>query len=305
VTNGASNLSQSVRRRLLNLSRETGQDYNRLLVRYALERFLYRLGQSEHADRFILKGAMLFAVWSGQQYRATQDLDLLGTGDHSIGELEQVFREIAQTETDHPDAMAFIANSVTAEAIRQDRAYEGVRIRMQSRLGSARLPLIIDIGFGDAVTPSPDETEFPVLLDAPKPKIRSYPRPTLISEKLEAMVVLGNANSRMKDFADIWYLAQHFDFDGPTLCDAISNTFNRRGTQLPVRPVALTEQFAQRPEKQAQWSAFIRRVDPTGVPPEFPEAVAAIAVFLRPVIDHLTGDSRPPQHWQAGDQWLL
>lgn len=303
MTRGESNLSQSVRQRLLNLSRETGQDYNRLLVRYALERLLYRLSRSDHADRFILKGAMLFAVWSRQQYRATQDLDLLGTGGHSTAELEQVFREIVQTETDHPDAMAYDAESVTAEVIREDMAYEGVRVRMESQLGNARLPLIIDIGFGDAITPTPDETEFPVLLDAPKPKIRSYPRETVISEKLEAMVILGNANSRMKDFADTWYLAQHFDFEGQTLCDAVAGTFQRRGTEVPVRPVAFSHEFARREDKQAQWAAFNRRAAPTSIPADFAEAVAGIASFLGPVLDHLAGGSAQPQVWQAGGHW--
>jgi len=303
VSNQDANIAQSVRQRLLNLARQTGQDYNRLLVRYSLERILYRLSQSEHADRFILKGAMLFAVWSGQQYRSTQDLDLLGTGDNSPAGLEDVLREVCGVETGVPDGMAYAPETVAAEIIREDMQYEGVRLRVESRLGTARIPLIIDVGFGDAITPAPLEEEFPVLLDAPAPRIRAYPRESVIAEKLEAMISLGEANSRMKDFADVYFLSKHFDFDGPVLAEAIANTFARRETPIIEAPAAFTEEFAGLDHKQAQWRAFLRRTAPQGIPEGFPDVVAGIATFLGPILSHLAANQPLPNHWQAPGPW--
>jgi predicted nucleotidyltransferase component of viral defense system len=303
VSDQNANVAQSVRQRLLNLARQTGQDYNRLLVRYSLERILYRLSQSEHADRFILKGAMLFAVWSGQQYRSTQDLDLLATGDNSLAGLEELLREVCAVETGVPDGMAYAPETVTAEIIREDMQYEGVRLRIESALGTARIPLIIDVGFGDAVTPAPLEKEFPVLLDAPAPRIKAYPRESVIAEKLEAMVSLGEANSRMKDFADVYFLSKHFDFDGAVLAQAIAGTFARRGTTVVEAPAAFTEEFAGLDHKQAQWRAFLRRAAPQGIPDSFADVVAGIATFLGPIMSHLAASQPIPHQWQAPGPW--
>jgi len=303
VSDQKASIAQSVRQRLLNLARQTGQDYNRLLVRYSLERYLYRLSQSDHADRFILKGAMLFAVWSGQQYRSTQDLDLLGTGENSPEALNDVLRDVCRTDTSTPDGMSYAADTVAAEVIREDMKYEGVRIRLESRLGTARIPLIVDVGFGDAITPAPREEEFPVLLDAPAPRIRSYPRESVIAEKLEAMVSLGEANSRMKDFADAYFLSKHFDFDGPILAEAIANTFQRRNIPIIDAPVALTEEFAELSQKKAQWRAFLRRTAPQGIPDSFADVVVGIAIFLSPILSHLAADQPLPTHWQAPGPW--
>ncbi|MCL2701951.1 MAG: nucleotidyl transferase AbiEii/AbiGii toxin family protein, partial [Phycisphaerae bacterium] len=182
MTNNNANLAQSIRQRLLNMANKTGQDYNRLLVRYSLERLLFRIGQSPSAGRFILKGAMLLAAWTDRQYRATQDLDLLGTGDNSPEELARAFREIAATPASTPDGMTYLAESVATDLIREDMRYEGVRVRLESRLGNARIPLIVDVGFGDAITPAPQTAEFPALLDMPAPTIRMYPRETVVAE---------------------------------------------------------------------------------------------------------------------------
>ena len=303
MSNQNANIAQSVRQRLLNLARQTGQDYNRLLVRYSLERILYRLSQSEHADRFILKGAMLFAVWSGQQYRSTQDLDLLGTGDNSPADLKNVLREVCGIEIGVLDGMAYDPETVTAEIIREDMQYEGVRIRIESKLGTARIPLIIDVGFGDAVTPAPREEEFPALLDVPAPRIRAYPRESVIAEKLEAMVSLGEANSRMKDFADVYFLSKHFDFDGPVLAEAIASTFARRKTPIIEAPAAFTDKFAGLDHKQAQWRAFLRRTTPQGIPEGLSDVVAGIATFLGPILAHLATNQPLPQRWQAPGPW--
>jgi predicted nucleotidyltransferase component of viral defense system len=303
-TNDA-NIAHSVRQRLLNLARKTEQDYNRILVRYSLERLLYRMSISDFKDRFILKGAMLFAVWSDQQYRATQDLDLMGIGSNSPQQVADAFGQIAETVPQTPDGMAYISDTITAGLIREDMKYEGVRIRMDSRLGNARIPLSIDVGFGDSITPPPTSGQYPVLLDAPAPVLDMYRQETAIAEKLHAMVERGVLNSRMKDFADIWYLSQHFDFKGQTLADAIVSTFARRELTIPAEPIAFTAEFAQRDDKQTQWKAFIRRSSPEGLPNQFEQVVDGIAAFAAPILSHLAAGQPIPGRWQAPGPWQV
>jgi predicted nucleotidyltransferase component of viral defense system len=195
------NVAASVRQRLLALSRERIEPFDLTLVRYGSERLLYRLSQSHYVDRFLLKGAMLFRVWTEETHRPTRDIDLLGFGANDTDELAQIFREVSQTDVE-PDGLVFRPETVKAESIREEAAYAGIRITMEAKLENARIPIQVDIGFGDAVTPGPEEVQYPVLLDLPAPRLRSYPVYTVIAEKLEAMVLLGEANSRMKDFYD-------------------------------------------------------------------------------------------------------
>jgi len=252
-------VTQSVRQRLLNRSRETGEDYNLLLTRYAVERLLYRLSQSEHADAFVLKGAMLFTVWTGALHRPTRDLDLLGFGDPSEERLVDVFRNICDQAVDN-DGMIFDANSVTAAPIRDEHAYAGIRLRLAAKLGNARINLQVDVGFGDVVTPEARTETYPTLLDQPSPRLRVYPPESVVAEKLEAMVSLGMANSRMKDFYDMWVLLQQFDLDGAGLAAAIQATFERRRTTIPSSvPLAFTDEFAGDSDKQRQWIGFLKR----------------------------------------------
>jgi hypothetical protein len=246
---------------------------------------------------------MLFAVWSDRQYRATQDMDLLGTGSNSPDELVRVFHDISQVAAPAPDGMTYLADSITAAAIREDLKYEGVRVRIESRLGNARIPLTVDVGFGDAVTPAPAMAEFPVLLDAPAPAIKMYPREAVVAEKLEALVSLGQDNSRMKDFADLWFLARHFAFDGPLLAKAVASTFRRRQTALDGQPVALTPAFARAAVKQAQWTAFVRRTSPEGIPSDLAEVIEGIAAFVVPILEHLAGGRPVPRTWVAAGPW--
>ncbi|MFQ5571042.1 MAG: nucleotidyl transferase AbiEii/AbiGii toxin family protein, partial [Rhodothermales bacterium] len=255
-----SNVAVSVRQRLLNRARAQEEDYQVLLTRYVLERFLYRLSQSLHRDRFVVKGAMLFLLWKGEFHRTTRDLDLLAFGSSEIAHLEAVVREICTVAVEVEDGIVFHPETIQGRAIREDQIYDGVRVTVVARLGSARLPLQIDIGFGDAIIPAPAKEDFPVLLDFPAPALPVYPRETVVAEKFQAMVELGITNSRMKDFYDLWYLSGHFAFDGPTLVRAITATFERRGTPLPsTLPLALTAEFADDPTKQTQWNAFLRR----------------------------------------------
>jgi predicted nucleotidyltransferase component of viral defense system len=222
------NTAASVRQRLLNLSRTTGEDFQLILTRYAMERLLYRLGTSKYASRFILKGALLFTLWTGQMHRPTRDLDLLGSGENSEQALAEAFGALCGT-TATDDGMTFDADSVSVAPIREDQEYGGQRVRLKAKLGNARVDLQIDVGFGDAITPGPVTVSYPTLLGMESPRLRAYPRETVVAEKLEAIVKLGLANSRMKDFYDLHVLAERFPFEGPIVCDAIAATFARRG----------------------------------------------------------------------------
>lgn len=221
----------SIAARLLRRSRETGEDHQVLLTRYGLERLMYRLGRSESASQFVVKGAMMFLVWHGTPLRVTRDLDLLATRQPTPDELRDLFRSLCRMSVED-DGVVFDEASVTVEEIREDQQYGGLRVTMRGRLGTIRLPIQVDVGFGDAVTPAPKLEPFPALLDFPPPVLRLYPRETTVAEKADAMVQLGLANSRMKDYYDLWVLMREFEFDGELLRKAIAATFSRRKTPL-------------------------------------------------------------------------
>ena len=251
------NLSASILARLLTLAKQRGDDYSLLLNRFAMERLLTRVSLSPHADRFLLKGALLFALWYDTPHRPTRDADLLGYGPDDEANLIATFRDIAAMNLG--DGIVFDSDSVKADAIREDNTYGGTRITLVARIGSARCALQIDVGFGDAVTPGPQTAVYPILLpDFPAPTLRVYPVYTVIAEKYQAMVLLGQANSRMKDFFDVSVIARHTELDGATLAAAISATFARRQTSLPIeRPLALTNQFSEDTAKLRQWRAWV------------------------------------------------
>lgn len=273
------NMGASVRGRLLNLSRETGQNYNLLLTRYALERLLYRMTQTSHKDRFVLKGAMLITTWFDDPYRPTRDIDLLGFGDPEPEAMLGIFREICSVELE--DGVAFDRDALRVTANREDLAYGGLRLQTNALIGGAKLRIIIDIGFGDAIEPGLEPLELPVLLDQPAPKLRAYARETVVAEKFQAMVMLGQANTRLKDYYDIWVLSQSYAFDEQRLARAIAATFERRGTPLPTAlPDGLKPAFYEDEAKVAQWRAFVADV---AVDPGDLKAVAeALAAFLMP-----------------------
>lgn len=253
------NLGASMRARLLKLSKANGQSFDLVLTRFALERLLYRLSQSPYAERFVLKGAMLMMSWFDDPHRGTRDLDLLGLGDPSEDAMHATFREILSR--DGEDGVEFDPGSLRVDRIREQLDYGGLRLRALASVGGARINLTIDIGFGDALDPGAEAVDYPVMLDLPAPRLRAYARETVIAEKFQAMVALGRANSRMKDFYDIWVLRRSFDFDDDRLPRAIAATFARRGTPIPQKlPDALTPAFASDREKQRQWSAFVAEV---------------------------------------------
>ena len=296
--NAPKNLPASVKARLETLAAKRGEEFNLLLTRYGIERLLYRLSQSQHADRFLLKGAMLFAVWDSQTHRPTRDLDLLGFGPAEKEALARIFREILQTSVPD-DGLVFDPDSVRVEEIRDDNAYGGIRIRLMSRLGKAKVPIQIDVGAGDVVTPGPEKAVFPPLLDFPAPHIRAYPIYTVVAEKLEAMVKLGAANSRMKDFYDLWFLSRRFEFDGPTLGQAIRATFARRQTDLTGTPPPLTEEFGRDDTKQTQWAGFLRRNKLSGPPSSFAGLMIRLRQFLSPAL----WSEISPGRWNPEGGW--
>jgi Nucleotidyl transferase AbiEii toxin, Type IV TA system len=276
------NLGASVRARLLNKAKAEKTEFGLLLTRFALERLLYRLSISPHREQFLLKGALLFDLWFDEPHRPTRDADFLGFGPADLPTLAATFREICAIAVD--DGIAFDPTSVRAQEIRKDANYAGIRITLMGLLDGARCPVQADIGFGDAVTPAPEEVEYPVLLDdLPPPRLRVYPRYTVIAEKFEAIVSLGIASSRMKDFFDLWVLTRHSELDAAILGRAIRATFARRGTALPTStPVGLSDEFAADRTKQTQWRGFTARNQLSA--PELHVVVQHLRRFLDSVI---------------------
>jgi hypothetical protein len=281
---GPKNLAASVKARLLALARSRGETFNDLLTRYGIERLLYRIGRSSQTDQFLLKGAMLFVLWDDRMPRPTRDIDLLAFGSTDAEEVVARFREIMRIEVD-PDGLEFDADTVRAEELRDDEAYRGLRVKLIARLGKADIPLQIDLGTGDAVTPGPIDADFPTLLDFPAPHVRAYPIYTVVAEKFEAMVALGVRNTRMKDFFDVRFLAGRFAFDGITLHKAIRATFERRKTELTASPYPLSNAFAAETEKQTQWAAFLRRNGLEKAQPKFADVIRELRDFIGPAIE--------------------
>ena len=275
-------LAASVRARLLNIAKAEGSNFNQVLVRYALERFLYRLSQSPHADRFLLKGALLFTLWYDMPHRSTRDADLLGVGPSDLQSIGQTFRDIASITVD--DGITFDPESVNAEEIRKDAGYAGARVVITGELAKARCKTRIDIGFGDAVTPGPVQSEYPVLLeDFPAPRLRTYPVYTVVSEKLHAITLLGMTNSRVKDYLDLWVLLDRESLNMNTLAQAIAATFTRRGMAVPTElPIGLSDEFAADSTRQALWITFVKKNELAMIP--LADVVARIRSGLEPAI---------------------
>ena len=270
----------SVRSRLLKLARARSQPFDLLITRYALERLLYRLSESAHRNRFALKGAMLVTTWFPDPHRPTRDLDLLGFGDFTEESLLKVFREVCGMPAH--DGINFETDDLRIERIREELEYGGLRLRTVANLSRARINIVVDVGFGDAVEPGLEEIEFPVLLDSAAPRLRAYPRETEIAEKFQAMVYLGRANSRMKDFYDVWMLSKAYEFDEARLTKAIAATFGRWRTAIPSDvPDTFTPEFAHDASKRRQWDAFVREL--TASAGSLETVVSDLAAFLMPM----------------------
>ncbi len=296
------NLPASVQTRLQNHARESKRPFQELLQYYAMERFLYRLSKSPHQSRFILKGALMLYVWDAPLVRATKDVDLLGRLDNSPENLARVVREVCAVDVE-PDGMLFDSGTVQAERIKEDADYAGVRVRFVGLLGRARAPMQIDVGFGDVVTPAAEKLTYPGLLDFPAAQLSGYPRETVVAEKFQAMVYLRTANSRMKDFYDVWLLANQFVFDGALLAKAVTATFANRETAIDVAPIAFTSDFIEQSSTLAQWSAFRSRLPHDEVPSMLSEVVTVLATFLLPVAHACVVNERFERRWPARGPW--
>ena len=296
------NAAHSVHQRLLNQSRATGRAHGELLQHYMLERFLYRLGQSPYRDRFVLKGALMLQIWQEVPERFTRDIDLLGFLPNDPDTIAEAIRAVCRIEAPD-DGVAFDADSVTADRIVTDGAYEGVRVSFLGFLGTARVRMRIDMGFGDPVVPRPTEASYPVLLDHPCPVLLTYSRESAIAEKLSVMLRLGRDNSRMKDYYDIWLLSRSGDFDGATLSEAVSRCCVARGLELPGEPVGLSPEFALTTGKAAQWAGFVRRTRAANAPADLREVVGVVREFLGPVLTALVAGRSFTDVWRAPGPW--
>lgn len=275
-------LAASVRARLLTVAKLQGADFNQVLVRFALERILYRLSQSPHADRFLLKGALLFTLWYGMPHRPTRDADLLGFGPSDLESIAQTFRDIAGVKVE--DGIIFDPATVSVKEIRKDAGYASARVLITGEIAKARCKTQIDIGFGDTVTPGPVHAVYPVLIeDLPAPRLRTYPVYTVVSEKLHAIALLGMTNSRLKDYLDIWVLLDREVLNAHTLARAIAATFVRRGMSVPAAlPIGLTDEFATDPSRQALWLVFLKKNQLAVTP--LVEVVTTLRTKLEPAL---------------------
>lgn len=296
---GTRNIADSVRQRLKNQATQDKRPFAELLQYYAMERFLYRLTQSSHASRFILKGALMLRVWQSPQFRPTMDIDMLGETSNEIDDICAQVADIISVEVD--DGLVFDAATIRGEKIKEDADYEGVRVRFIGTLDNARVNMQIDVGFGDIIHPKPIEAELPTILDSPAPKLFCYSRESAIAEKFEAMIKLRELNSRMKDFYDIWLLSRQFEFDGNKLTEAIRLTLENRDTEIPDVITAFTDEFIK--TKNKQWAAFQKRLAQEYVPANFSEVVAGVETFLQPIASSLYAREEFKQKWSLSDSW--
>ncbi|NHZ84268.1 MAG: nucleotidyl transferase AbiEii/AbiGii toxin family protein [Planctomycetia bacterium] len=295
------NLSASVRQRLLNLSRERREDFQYILTRYGVERLLFRLSQSDYKSKFILKGATLIRIWSGKEYRPTRDIDFLGYGEYSEEELIEIFRNICSIDVES-DGLNFDLDSITIENIRADNEYAGNRIKINSTIENTRIRIQIDLAYGDAINPSVKKIKYPTLLDFSAPNIFIYPPESVVAEKLHALISLGIANTRMKDIYDILELSRIFSFNGNKIMTAIKKTFDRRKTVIPSdTPISFTKEFIN--AKNQNWKAFLSRsgLENDSIP--FSDTINELSLFILPIFDAFSKNSNFPKKWDRNKEW--
>jgi predicted nucleotidyltransferase component of viral defense system len=301
MTQPPRDLVASIRERLSRGARDRGEDFQLTLQRYAVERLLFRLDRSSYRDRFVLKGAMLYVVWGGKTYRPTRDLDLLSYGAPSGDEVLACFRTLCSLEVSD-DGLIFLPDSVRVEEIREEAEYGGIRARVKALLGKVRIDLQVDIGFGDVVVPDPVEVDFPTLLGGPMPRIRAYSPESVIAEKLHAAAVLGDSNSRMKDFYDLFNLSRLFSFKGQAFTKAIEATFERRGTALPAS-FPIPSSFFDQDAHARQWRAYLTRNQLAAAPEDFTSVGETMRGFLVEPYDALVAEKEFHGSWSPGGPW--
>jgi len=297
------NIPASIRARLQNKAKETNRPFAEVLQYYGMERFLYRFSQSNYADKFILKGALLFTAWQIPERRTTLDIDFLARYDNQVISIEAVVKDVCEVSVE-PDGLMFDAKTIQGRKIKEDADYEGVRVKFLGFLERARLPMQIDVGFGDIVFPKTRVIDYPVILDLPKPHLKGYPVESVISEKFEAMVKLGLLNSRMKDFFDIWLTMHQFDFNGVNLAGALKKTFDHRKTDLPKEhPLFAEEIYDEKSDRQTLWKAFLRKGDIKNAPEKLATIAKEIEEFLIKPLDAISKGLEFNAEWKSSGPW--
>lgn len=296
-------IDQSIQQRLLNMSREQNEDFQLTLIRFGLERFLYRLSKSKYCEQFILKGAFLFTLWTDYRFRPTKDIDLLGLGNRSPEHLGAIFREICVIKVE-PDGIVFDESSIHITEIREEQEYGGNRVKLMGQLGKAKMSLQVDVAYGDVITPKTEEHDFPSILGMPSPRIYTYPKETVVAEKLQSMVRLGMQNSRMKDFFDIFWMTMLFSYEGPVLTEAIQSTFKRRKTNiLSTPPLAFSAEFANDSVKRSQWKAFLNKNSILGISEDFNDIIKRLRDFLAPPFKAAASENNFLFLWSSEKGW--
>ncbi len=297
------NIEASIKARLKNKAQETNRPFAEVMQYYGMERFLYRFSKSKYADKFILKGALLFAVWQIPERRTTLDIDFLARFDNEVTTIEKVMKDVCDTSVD-PDGLNFDPQTVKGMKTKEDADYEGVRVKFTGFLDRAEIPMQIDVGFGDVVYPKTKVIDYPVILDFPKPHLNGYPQESVISEKFEAMIKLGLLNSRMKDFYDIWLMMRQFEFKGANIASAIRETFNNRKTEIPnKKPLFADEIYDEKSDRQTLWSAFLKKGDIQHAPETLSATAKEIENFLIEPIMALNENGNCDKTWKSPRGW--
>lgn len=297
------NLPESIKSRLRNKAKESNRLYSEVLQYYCIERFLYRLSCSKYADKFILKGALMFMVWQIPERRTTLDIDFLAVYDNQVSAIEEVIKDVCLISVT-PDGLVFDPKTVKGQSIREEMEYKGVRIKFIGLLDRSRIPMQIDVGFGDVVYPNPKVIRYPVILDLPEPNLKAYPVESLVSEKFEAMVKLSLLNSRMKDYYDIWLLIHKFDFNGQKLAGALKKTFNSRNTTLPKTiPIFAEEIYDERSDRQKLWKAFLNKNDIKHAPGKLSDIAREIEKFLIKPLNAINKKIKFSKVWKSPGPW--
>lgn len=299
------NIPASVRARLQNIAKETSRPFAEVLQYYGMERLLYRFSKSPYTAKFILKGALMFTAWNIPQRRTTLDIDFSARFDNQINGIEKVIKDICKVAV-ISDGLVFDPETVKGQRIKEDADYEDVRVKFVGFLERSRIPMQIDIGFGDVIHPKPKTIDYPVILDLPKPHLKGYPLESVISEKFEAMMKLGLLNSRMKDFYDIWLLMRKFDFNGTILTEALKKTFDHRKTELPLkRPLFAQEIYDNKSDRQMLWMAFLRKNDIKNAPDNLSAIAKTIEKFLIKPLEAIKKGKSFNETWKAARKWEI
>ncbi|MFW6134864.1 MAG: nucleotidyl transferase AbiEii/AbiGii toxin family protein [Elusimicrobiota bacterium] len=298
------NISASVRARLLNIAKNRNEIFTNLLIRYAMERFMYRLSISKYSDKFILKGAALYNYWHGEPHRPTIDIDFSSKNVTSIKEAEEMVMHLCRTDVNN-DGLNFLEDTVSVEDIREENKYQKIRVKFKARLGQSIIPVQIDIGCGDTIIPPPEFIKYPTLLEFPAPRLLAYSVETSIAEKIQILFEKGIINSRMKDYYDVRFLIDTFEIDGSKLQKAVEETFKRRNTSIPDSvPVALSEEFINDKQKNAQWKGFLNKIDIKEADLSLENTVMKVRNFIMPVIKALKTNKEFKMNWQNGEGWV-